>query len=231
VGLRAAFRADLDRYFFRARQLGAVGTLEPLRMGITEPGLWAATTYRLNHYVRSRTRMRLLGALTRTIHFIVQALTGIHIHPEAHIGSGLKFPHGGHIVIGPMRIGSNCDIYQGVTLGKGNSVLHEHPDTPDVPTLGNRVWVGPGAVVAGSLTVGNDAVVAANSLVVHDVPPLGVVIGVPARLASRHGSLTQIKYRGMDDDDERKVASAAASEARSGPMQKPRSGSALPASP
>jgi len=70
------------------------------------------------------------------------------------------------------------------------------------------VWVGPGAVIAGELTVGDDAVVGANSLLVRDVPPLGVVLGVPARLVSRRGSFAQILYRGMDNDDKRKLALA-----------------------
>jgi hypothetical protein len=70
------------------------------------------------------------------------------------------------------------------------------------------VWVGPGAVIAGEATVGDDASVGANSLLVRDVPPRGVVLGVPARLVSRQGSFTQIKYRDMDSDDERKAALA-----------------------
>ena len=70
------------------------------------------------------------------------------------------------------------------------------------------MWVGPGAVIAGELTVGDDAVMGANSLLVRDVPPLGVVLGVPARLVSRQGSFAQILYRGMDNDDKRKLALA-----------------------
>jgi serine O-acetyltransferase len=216
-GLRAAFRDDLDRYVFVVQtQHGVTGPLVPLRVGLLSQGLWATTAYRLNHYVRHRLHSRLLGVLPDVFHSIVMALTGIHIDAHAHIGPGLKFPHGGHIVIGPVRVGRNCDIFQGVTLGESDSTLDDRPSRPDVPTLGDRVWVGPGAVIAGGVTVGDDAVVGANSLLVRDVPPRGVVLGVPARLVSRRGGFTQITYRGMDNDDERNVALAADPEAGPG---------------
>jgi serine O-acetyltransferase len=185
-------------------------------MGLTSQGLWATTAYRLNHYVRYRLHSRLLRVLPSAFHSVVMAITGIHIDANAHIGPGLKFPHGGHIVIGPVRAGRNCDIFQGVTLGEANSTFGDRPDRQEVPTLGDRVWVGPGAVIAGGVTVGDDAAVGANSLVVRDVPARSVMLGVPARLVSRQGSFTQVTYREMDNDDERKLALAADPDASPG---------------
>jgi serine O-acetyltransferase len=212
--LRAALREDLDRYVFVVqRQHGLSGPLLPFRMALMSQGLWATMAYRLNHYARYRLHSRVLGVLPSVLHSVVMAITGIHIDTGAHIGAGLKFPHGGHIVIGPIRAGRNCDIFQGVTLGESNSTLGERPDRPEVPTLGDRVWVGPGAVIAGGVTVGDDASVGANSLVVRDVPPRSVVLGVPARLVSKHGSFTQVTYREMDNDRERILALAADPEA------------------
>jgi serine O-acetyltransferase len=72
------------------------------------------------------------------------------------------------------------------------------------------VWVGPGAVITGPIQIGSDASVGANSVLLRDVPPRGVVLGVPARLLSRKGSFTQIYYRGMDHDPERCLARAEA---------------------
>ena len=211
-GLRAALREDLDRYVFVAqRQQGETGRLLPLRIGLLSQGLWATAAYRWNHYARLRGRSRRLGVASQVFHRAVMALTGIHIDSGAHIGSGLAFAHGGHVVIGPVRMGRNCDIYQGVTFGASMSLDERNP-RPGAPTLGDRVWVGPGAVVAGAITVGDDVAVSANSLVVRDVPPQGVVVGVPARLVSRRGSFAQIMYRGMDNDQERKVALAATME-------------------
>jgi serine O-acetyltransferase len=110
----------------------------------------------------------------------------------------------------------NCDIYQGVTLGTAATTIDEPYSKPGAPTLGDRVWVGPGAVIAGDVTVSDDASVGANSLLVRDVPPRGVVIGVPTRLVSRRGSFAQIFYREMDHDGERKVSLAADPEAGPG---------------
>jgi serine O-acetyltransferase len=219
-GLRAAFRDDLDRYVFIVEvQHGVTGPLVPLRVGLLSQGLWATTAYRVNHYVRHRLHSRLLGVLPGVVHRIIAALTGIQIDAQAHIGPGLKIPHGGKIVIGPVRVGRNCDLFQGVTLGGGMSMttFDHHYSNPGVPALGDRVWVGPGAVIAGDVTVGDDAAVGANSLLVRDIPSRGVVVGVPARLVSRRGSFAQIIYREMDNDDERTAALAEDPEA--GPAQ------------
>jgi serine O-acetyltransferase len=216
-GLRAALRDDLDRYVFVAeRQLGMTGPLLPIRIGLMSQGLWATAAYRMNHYVQHRARSRSLRVLPYAFHRAIMALTGIHIDAGAHIGPGLAFAHGGHIVIGPVRVGRNCDIYQGATFGASMSLDERNP-RPGAPTLGDRVWVGPGAVIAGDVTVGDDAAVSAISLVVRDVPARGVVLGVPARLVSRRGSFAQIIYRGMDTDGARSVALA--TEQEPGPEQ------------
>ncbi len=212
-GLRAAIRADLDRYAFVAqRQQEESGLLLSLRIGLLSQGLWATAAYRLNHYAKHRGRSRWSRAGAQVLHRAVMAFTGIHIDSNAHVAPGLAFAHGGHIVIGPVRMGRNCDIYQGVTFGASMS-FDDRPYKPGAPTVGDRVWVGPGAVVAGAITVGDDAAVGANSLVVRDVPPRGVVLGVPARLVSRNGSFAQVMYRGMDSDQARKVALAESQEA------------------
>ena len=214
-GLRAALREDLDRYIFG----GEFGRLMTLGVALQSQGLWATTVYRLNHHVRHRRHSRLLGVPLLAFQRIVVALTGIDIDVHAQIGPGLLIPHGGYIVIGAVRVGRYCNIHQGVTLGERVSTLKRRPSQAPVPTLGDRVWVGPGAVVTGDVTIGNDATVGANSLVVRDVPPRGVMLGVPARLISRRGSFTQITYREMDNDDERRASLAADSEAGPLPVQ------------
>jgi serine O-acetyltransferase len=212
--LLAALRADLDRYVFVIEeQGGGSGPFVTLGIALVSPGLWSTMAYRLNHYGRFGRRSFMLALATRILQRVMIWLTGTQIDPRAHIGPGLKFPHGGQIIIGPVRMGSNCDIYQGVTLGAGESTLDRRSGRADVPTLGDRVWVGPGAVVAGGVTVEDDAVVGANSLVVRDVPARGVMIGVPARMTTRRGSFAQVRYRTMESDDERKLALAEAVEA------------------
>lgn len=227
-GLIAAFRKDLDRHVFVSRAVpsgpGATGGLAPVVEAFLQQGLWATLAYRISHHVRYRLRSRLLRMLSAFFYLAVTTITGIEISPDAHIGPGLWIPHGGYIVIGPVRMGSNCEIFQGVTLGARESTIPRTEATgepksgPTVPTLGDRVWVGPGAVIADRIIVGDDATVGANSLVVRDVPPRGVMLGVPARLISRRGSFAQITYRGMDEDPERAAALAADPEAADSPV-------------
>jgi len=155
----------------------------------------------------------LLGVLPYVFQRVILVLTGIDINAHAHIGPGLYIPHGGYIVVGPVRAGRNCNFYQGVTLGESVSTLDNPNFKSLVPTLGDGVWVFPGAVIVGDVTLGDDAAVSANSLVVRDVPPGGVVMGVPARLVSRRGGSRPGDVREMVDDDERNGASAADAEA------------------
>jgi serine O-acetyltransferase len=201
-GLWAAFRADLGRY-------------ESRRAGLLSQGLWATTAYRLSHYARYRLHSRLLGVLPYIFQRVIVALTGIDIIAHAHIGPGLYIPHGGYIVVGGIRAGRNCNFYQGVTLGN-SATTFDNPDfTSLVPTLGDGVWVFPGAVIAGGVTLGDDSAVSANSLVVRDVPPGGVVMGVPARLVSRRSGSRPVDEREIADD-ERNASSAV--EADAGPV-------------
>jgi serine O-acetyltransferase len=195
-GLRAALRDDLHRYGSR-------------RAGLMSQGLWAITAYRLSHYARYRLHSRLLEVLPYVFQRVMIALTGIQISADAHIGPGLYIPHGGYILIGAGRVGRNCNFYQGVTLGLSVDTFDNPDFKPSVPTLGDGVWVFPGAVIVGDVTVGDDAAVSANSLVVRDVPPGGVVMGVPARLVSRRSGSRPGDVRGMVDGDERNSASAA----------------------
>ena len=109
--------------------------------------------------------------------------TGIEIHPGATIGKKLFIDHGSGVVIGETAvIGDNCTIYQGVTLGgTGKEKGKRHP------TLGNNVMVGSGAKVLGSFTVGDNSKIAANSVVLKEVPANSTAVGIPARIVMRDG--------------------------------------------
>jgi serine O-acetyltransferase len=87
------------------------------------------------------------------------------------------------VVIGETaEIGDNCLIYQGVTLGgTGKEHGKRHP------TLGNNVMVGAGAKVLGPFKVGDNAKIAANAVVLAEVPPNTTAVGVPARIVKRDG--------------------------------------------
>lgn len=110
---------------------------------------------------------------------------GFELHPDSEIGGGLYLGnHPGGVVVNPgARIGTNCNLGHGVTLGQVNV-----GPRAGAPVLGDRVWVGAGAKVLGDIRVGDDALIAPNAVVVDDVEPSAVVGGIPAKVISRNGS-------------------------------------------
>lgn len=101
-------------------------------------------------------------------------ITGADIPLNSQIGGGLLIPHPNGIVIHPSAvIGPNCLIFQQVTIGyrKGG-----------VPVIGGHVDIGPGAKIIGSVRIGDNALIGANAVVLHDVPSEKTAVGVPARI-------------------------------------------------
>jgi serine O-acetyltransferase len=109
---------------------------------------------------------------------------GINIPIETRIGPGLFIGHHGSITVnGNARLGKNCNLSQNVTIG-----YIPRGRRQGYPSIGDRVYVGPGAVISGGIRVGDDVAVGANSVVVEDVPDHSVVAGVPAKVVSEAGS-------------------------------------------
>ena len=164
------------------RDLAAVRERDPaartdLEIVLTYPGLHAVWGHRLSH--RLWVRGRKLPA--RLVSALVRAVTGVDIHPGATIGAGLFIDHATGVVIGQTaEIGDDVTLYQGVTLG-GTSLraAKRHP------TVGDRVTIGAGAKVLGAITIGHDSRIGANAVVVRDVPPNSVVVGVPGQVIAR----------------------------------------------
>lgn len=103
---------------------------------------------------------------------------GYQIYPETQIGAGFYLGHWGALVINPkVKIGENCNIAQGVTIGQQN-----RGKNIGTPTIGNEVWIGANAVIVGGITIGNNVLIAPNSYVNFDVPSNSVVIGNPAQI-------------------------------------------------
>ncbi len=105
-------------------------------------------------------------------------LFGLEVTPRCKIGPGLMIPHTSGTVIGAAELGSNVTIFQGVTLGAKFADLEFNPDAR--PKLRDGVVIGAGAIVLGGIQIGQNAVVAANSLVTESVPDGALAIGVPA---------------------------------------------------
>ncbi|MFI5350480.1 MAG: serine O-acetyltransferase EpsC [Elusimicrobiota bacterium] len=122
--------------------------------------------------------------LPRLLCTFAKVFTGIEIHPAADIGAGFFIDHGVGVVIGETAvIGKNCVMFHNVTLGgTGKHVGKRHP------TLGDNVFIGTNSVLLGPITVGSNARIGANSLIImHDVPPDCTVVHTPARIVKQGG--------------------------------------------
>jgi serine O-acetyltransferase len=165
-------RQDINCVFDRdpaARNLWDVMT--------TYPGVHAIIWYRVAHFFWG------LGLkwLARFIATIARWFTGIEIHPAAKIGERVFIDHGMGVVIGESaEIGDDSTLYHGVTLG-GTS----WKEGKRHPTLGKRVIVGAGAKILGPITVGDDARIGSNAVVVKDVPQDKTVVGIPGRVVQK----------------------------------------------
>src|SRR5437867_11991828 len=148
-----------------------------LEVILTYAGFHAMLAYRIAH------RFHTWGVpiIPRVISQLARWFTGIEIHPAARLGRGLFIDHGMGVVIGETtEIRENVTLLQGVTLG-GTSLKREKRH----PTLGNNVVVGAGAKIIGGFTIGDGSRIGAGSVVVREVPPNSVVVGVRGRLRLR----------------------------------------------
>ncbi len=156
---------------------------------LTYSGLHAIWWHRLAYRLW---QVRGLRGLARGVSQFSRFLTGIEIHPAAQIGRRFFIDHGMGVVIGETaEIGDDCMMYHGVTLG-GRSLepVKRHP------TLQDGVTVGAGAKILGPVTVGAGSIVGANAVVVHDVPPNSVAVGIPAQIRPRSGA---VEYDPFED--------------------------------
>jgi serine O-acetyltransferase len=121
-----------------------------------------------------------LSPLSKIISLVNLAIFGIEVSPRVDIGPGLFFPHTVGTVIGAARIGKNATIFQGVTLGavRLDMAFREL----ERPVLGDDVLVGAGAKVLGGVRIGDGARIGANAVVLDDVPPGSLAVGIPARI-------------------------------------------------
>ncbi len=137
-------------------------------------GLHAQIYYRVAHWLYEHKCL----FLARWVSQRAKRRTGVEIHPAAKIGRRLVIDHGTGIVIGATaEIGDDCLLYQGVTLG-GTGAAREKRH----PTLGNNVMVGCGAKVLGPFRVGDNVKIAANSVVLREVPDNCTVVGIPGHI-------------------------------------------------
>ena len=164
---------------YQAHDPAARSKLEVL---LLYPGVHATMYHQAAHFCYCHN----LKFLARTISQWSRFWTGIEIHPGAKIGRRLVIDHGMGIVIGETaEIGDDCLLYHGVTLGgTGKDQGKRHP------TIGNNVLVSTGAKVLGPFKVGDGARIAANAVVLKEIPENATAVGVPARVVRIAGEKT-----------------------------------------
>ena len=161
---------------YQARDPAARSRLE---IFLLYPGVHAIIYHRIAHWFYRHK----LKFIARLVSQWSRCWTGVEIHPGAKIGRRLVIDHGMGIVIGETaEIGDDCLIYHGVTLGgTGKDHGKRHP------TIGNNVLISTGAKVLGPFKVGDNARIAANAVVLQEVPENATAVGIPAQIVRVQG--------------------------------------------
>ncbi|CAD5978426.1 serine O-acetyltransferase [Planktothrix agardhii] len=155
---------------------------------MTKQGLWALAEYRFSHWVRTEVQIPIIKQILKTLgfiwHKIIEIIAEINIPSKTQIGKGFYIGHFGGIIINQdVKIGENCNISQGVTIGVGG-----RGEKSGCPVIGDQVFIGPGAKIFGKIRIGNDVAIGANAVVTKDLPDNAVAMGIPAKIISYEGS-------------------------------------------
>jgi len=164
---------------------------------LTYPGVKAVFFHRIAYFFYKAGFDLIARIISQTIRFF----TGIEIHPGAKIGKNLFIDHGMGVVIGETSdIGDNVTIYHAVTLGGSSPSIDSERQRHEKrhPTIGNDVVIGSGAQIIGPIKVGNNARIAANAVVVKDVPENATMVGIPAKAVKLENKGNFRPY-GVDD--------------------------------
>ena len=147
---------------------------------LTYPGVKAVFFHQISNFFYKAG----FDLIARIISQIIRFFTGIEIHPGAKIGKNLFIDHGMGVVIGETsEIGNNVTIYHAVTLGGSSPSIDSERQRHEKrhPTIGDDVVIGSGAQIIGPIKVGNNSRIAANAVVVKDVPENATMVGIPAK--------------------------------------------------
>jgi len=131
-----------------------------------------------------------IGSVFRFLYKIMQIRYGLQIAHYTKIGGGFYMAHYGNIVISCHAIiGENCNIGQGVTIGRINKGKGK-----GAPKIGDKVWIGPNAVLVGNISIGNNVLIAPLSFVNFDIPDNCMAIGNPAKIVEGKTSEDYINF-------------------------------------
>ena len=154
------------------------GAKKPFLWQLHNVALLYTITFRKAHYYSINKRFLLYRVLGIYWRFRLNQLSRkylIQIPYPVQIGRGLNIVHFGRVIVAPkVKIGDNCNLFTGVTIG---STVTRNGKKGGVPSIGNSVWIGPNCVLVGPIKVGNNVLIAANSYINFDIPDNSIVIG------------------------------------------------------
>lgn len=179
-------RRDLQRYFTFESKTGAPGVLEKLGILAKSHALKGILVYRFGSWVQRSNQPRAvrmpLWAAYRVLDEAVVALWAMHIHSTAEIEGGLYISHPFGILIGATKMGRDCNIGHGVTIG----IRPGGAEKESIPTIGNQVFIGPGSVVFGHITVADGAAIGPLTVVGRNLPPKCLAVGNPMEIVKKN---------------------------------------------
>ena len=164
---------------------------------LTYPGVKAVFFHQISNFFYKAGFDLVARIISQTVRFF----TGIEIHPGAKLGKNLFIDHGMGVVIGETsEVGDNVTIYHAVTLGGSSPSIDSEKQRHEKrhPTIGHDVVIGSGAQIIGPVKVGNNSRIAANAVVVKDVPENATMVGIPAK-AVKLDNKGNFRPYGVDD--------------------------------
>ena len=164
---------------------------------LTYPGVKAVFFHQISNFFYKAGFDLVARIISQTVRFF----TGIEIHPGAKIGKNLFIDHGMGVVVGETsEIGDNVTIYHAVTLGGSSPSIDSERQRHEKrhPTIGDDVVIGSGAQIIGPVKIGKFARIAANAVVVKDVPENATMVGIPAKVVKSENK-GSFKPYGVDD--------------------------------
>jgi serine O-acetyltransferase len=154
---------------------------------VSSPGVQTVVVYRFGQWARLQSKLLrcVLDPMYWACSVLIRIAWGIELPRAARIGPGLYIGHFGGITISPASIiGRDCNLSHGITIGVSGEGANR-----GVPTIGDQVYIAPGARLFGKITVGNNVKIGANAVVYKDVPDNAVIVLDPGfRILSYQGN-------------------------------------------
>jgi len=169
--MNRVIKADLFRY-------GGLSGTKGFMKGLRYPG------FRYTYLIRKLSKCKKYSLMWIVFALLQRRYSykyGFQISKTTEIGEGFYIGHYGAIVInGKARIGKNCTIANGITIGQAN-----RGKLKGYPTIGDNVFIGTGSVIVGNINIGSNVLIAPNSFVNIDVPDNSLVLGNPCKIVNK----------------------------------------------